>query len=203
MPIRPFTRSLSRARVGHALYQGTTSVVPIWLLLFCHPDEAFRPTRDLRFDFFSNLFGRADKAFRSFLIPSEGWAWLCQGTTSVVPIRLPFSHPERASARGVDGKRSRTQSDGRPAPRLPLPKLGRCRVKLVPQVRPSFGLTWVGAGAWKLNRSGQPETVVSEYPAVQREPPPRLASKRWTRTWGTRLRHELSKIFQLRCKGPA
>ena len=101
-------------------------------------------------------------------------------------MRLPYSHPERASAREVDGKRSRAQSDGWPAPRLPPPELGRCRVKLVPQVRPSFGLTWVGAGAWKLNRSGQPETVVSEYSAVQREPPPRLASKRWTRTWGTR-----------------
>ncbi len=98
MPIRPFTRSLSRARVGHALYQGTTSVVPIWLLLFCHPDEAFRPTRDLRFDFFSNLFGRADKAFRSFLIPSEGWAWFVSGhdfsradTASLFPSRAGFS----------------------------------------------------------------------------------------------------------------
>ena len=25
-------------------------------LYFCHPDEAFRPRRDLRFDFFSGLF---------------------------------------------------------------------------------------------------------------------------------------------------
>jgi hypothetical protein len=65
----------------------------------------------------------------------------------------------------------------------------------VPQVRPSFGLTWVSAGAWKLNWSGQPEIVVSEYPADQREPLPRacpepaegLASKTRTRTWGTRL----------------
>ena len=57
----------------------------------------------------------------------------------------------------------------------------------VPQVRPSFGLTWVRAGAWKSNWNGQPEIVVSEYPADQHDPLPRLASKARTRTWGTRL----------------
>jgi hypothetical protein len=50
--------------------------VPIRLLLICHPEEDFSPTRDLRFDFFSNLFGRADKAFHLFLILDPGdWKW--------------------------------------------------------------------------------------------------------------------------------
>jgi hypothetical protein len=76
--------------------------------------------------FSGNLFGRADKAFRSFLIPSEGWARFVSGHDfSRADNALHSPHPERASARGVDGKGSRAQSDGWPAPRVPLPELGR------------------------------------------------------------------------------
>jgi hypothetical protein len=67
-------------------------------LLICRPEEGFSPTRDLRFDFFSNLFGRADKAFHSFLIPSEGWARFVSGhdfsradEASLFPSRAGFS----------------------------------------------------------------------------------------------------------------
>ncbi len=91
------------------------------LLLICHPEEGFSPTRDLQFDFFSTLFGRADRAFHSFLIlEPEDWTW------------SSFNH----YATGVEGVvEIESEWTGRSRERMGMP----LRVKIVPTLSPKDG----------------------------------------------------------------
>jgi hypothetical protein len=43
---------------------------PLQVVYSCHPEEAYRPTKDLLFDFFSSLFSRREICFyKSFSKP--------------------------------------------------------------------------------------------------------------------------------------
>jgi hypothetical protein len=62
--------------VPRGIARGAALAAPSQVLLFCHPEEAFRPTRDLLFDFFRSLFSRADRALVFMIEPAlAGGTW--------------------------------------------------------------------------------------------------------------------------------
>ena len=64
--LRQGTASLAAEKVGYRRprVRARPRVVPISPFYFCHHEEAFRPTRDLLFDFFGGLLSRADQCAR-------------------------------------------------------------------------------------------------------------------------------------------